>query len=120
MTQRLSPIPDDSAQQAEPEESRDQRLLTALSDPMCRKILEATSDQSMTATDLSETLTLPLSTIYRKLKILADTPVIEESNQVSNEGHHATEYEAIVGRIQITLSESDDSVLTVDRFTDSE
>lgn len=115
-----SSIPNQFTQHAESDGSGEQRLLTALSDPMCRKILEATSDQAMTATELAETLTLSLSTIYRKLKILAGTPVIEESYRVSNGGHHAAEYEAIVGRIQITLSESDDSVLTVDRYTDSE
>lgn len=73
----------------------------------------------MTATELAESLKLPLSTVYRKLKMLADTPVVEETYRVSNGGHHAAEYEAIVGRIQITLSESDDTVLTVDRYTDS-
>lgn len=115
MTQRLSPISNDFAQQAEPEDTGEQRLLTALSDPMCRKILQAASDEAMTATELAESLKRPRSTIYRKLEILADTPLVDETYRVSDGGHHAREYEAIVGRIQITLSESNDTVLTVDR-----
>lgn len=88
-------------------------LLTALSDRVCRRILGATTEQALTANELSERLDLPLSTTYRKLDLLCETTTIQQSCRLVGGGHHATQYRCTLGQIHISLSVSDGALLSV-------
>lgn len=88
-------------------------LLTALSDHDCRRILRETTEQALTANELSGRLDLPLSTTYRKLDLLCETTIIQQTHRLSDGGHHATQYQCNFGQIRISLSVSDEALLSV-------
>ena len=81
-----------------------QDLLTALEDDDCRAILgelttPKTAKQLMDACELSQT------TAYRKLDLLSDTELVDETTNVRDDGHHATCYERTVEGLFISLGE---------------
>ncbi|QLG51021.1 winged helix-turn-helix domain-containing protein [Natrinema halophilum] len=69
-----------------------QAVLTALDDAACRSILEATNEESLTATELSERCDIPMSTAYRKVELLTEADLVEEQVRINTSGKHATEY----------------------------
>ncbi|MDS0473818.1 helix-turn-helix domain-containing protein [Natrinema sp. 1APR25-10V2] len=69
-----------------------QAVLAALDDDACRSILEATSEESLTATELSERCDIPMSTAYRKVEMLTEAELVEEQVRINTSGKHATEY----------------------------
>lgn len=96
-----------------------QDLLDVFQDPDCRAILEATTDEALSATEISETCDLPLSTAYRKLELLSETDVLAERTRIRRSGKHASEY---VRRVEdVTISVTDDGAveLTVTRREDA-
>ncbi len=78
-------------------------LLTALDDPDCRAILDATGDEALSARELSECCDLPLSTTYRKLDWLTDVGLLSERTRVRPSGRHASEYARRVASVQVSL-----------------
>ncbi|MCG1003609.1 MULTISPECIES: helix-turn-helix domain-containing protein [Halobacterium] len=90
-----------------------QHVLDALDDTDCRTILEATREDTMTVGEISEACDLPQSTAYRKVDILADAGLLDESLRVRRSGKHVSEYDC--GIEDVTLSVDGDGVsLTVD------
>ncbi|WP_254763176.1 winged helix-turn-helix domain-containing protein [Natrinema marinum] len=69
-----------------------QAVLAALDDDACRCILEATSEESLTATEVSEQCDIPMSTAYRKVEMLTEADLVEETVRINTSGKHATEY----------------------------
>ncbi|WP_408959399.1 helix-turn-helix domain-containing protein [Natrinema sp. 74] len=67
-------------------------VLAALDDDACRCILEATNEESLTATELSERCGIPMSTAYRKVELLTEADLVEERVRINTSGKHATEY----------------------------
>lgn len=84
-------------------ESDFQELLGVLDDADCRAILAATSDDALTAKEVSETCDLPLSTAYRKLALLAKTGLLEEQTRIRRTGKHASEYSRLVEDVVISF-----------------
>jgi predicted DNA-binding ArsR family transcriptional regulator len=84
-------------------ESDAQELFGVLDDADCRAILGATSDDALTANEVSETCDLPLSTAYRKLALLVKTDLLEERTRVRRTGKHASEYARLVEDIVISF-----------------
>lgn len=62
-----------------------------LSDPDCRALLRA-ADTAMTTSELAETCDVALSTAYRKVERLSDTPLLVEGVRFDPNGDHAAEY----------------------------
>lgn len=88
-------------------------LLTALGDRDCRRILRETAEETLTANELSAQLELPLSTTYRKIELLCETSLITQTCRLVDGGHHATQYRCDFGQIHISLSVSDEALLSV-------
>lgn len=88
-------------------------VLDALDDTDCRSILEATSGESLTASELSETCDLPLSTTYRKLDRLTDAGLLRETLRLHRSGKHVNQYERNVEDIVINVEDSGDLSLSV-------
>ncbi|CCQ32781.1 Helix-turn-helix domain protein [Halorhabdus tiamatea SARL4B] len=87
------------------EESPDlQAILDALDDPECRKIVEEL-DEPMTASEISETSDIPLSTTYRKLDLLTEASLLTEGVEIRPDGQHASTYEIAFEEVIIGLSE---------------
>ncbi|PGF15344.1 transcriptional regulator [Natrinema sp. CBA1119] len=69
-----------------------QTVIAALDDDDCRAILEATDEDSLTATELSEQCDIPMSTTYRKVEMLTEADLVDERVRINTSGKHATEY----------------------------
>lgn len=90
-----------------------QSVLHALHDGDCRAVLEATDEESLSASELADTCDLPLSTAYRKLDMLTETGLLAERTRLSPDGKHASEYVRVVDEV---LVDADDGVeLTITR-----
>lgn len=95
-------------------------VLTALEDTDCRAILEATADESMTASELSEACDVPLSTTYRKLEILTDATLLEERIRICRSGKHATEYRKCFEDVTVSVPDCGSVEIDVEPIADSE
>jgi DNA-binding transcriptional ArsR family regulator len=81
-----------------------QAVLAALDDDACREILEATAEESLTATELSEQCDIPMSTAYRKVEKLAEADLVEERVRINTSGKHATEYHKNFGDVLVSVA----------------
>lgn len=88
-------------------------VLEALDDADCRRILEATSEGARTASELSETCDLPLSTTYRKIDRLTDTRLLRESIRIHRSGKHVNEYARNVEDVVISVADDGSLDLSV-------
>lgn len=96
-----------------------QELLDVLQDADCRAILAATSEEALSAKELSEVCRLPLSTTYRKVDLLADLGALAERTRLRASGKHTSEYERLIDSVVVSLDERDRTVLLVSmRATD--
>lgn len=82
-------------------------VLGALEDPDCRRILEATSDEPLTAGEIMDRCDVPRSTTYRKLEQLTEAGLLNERIRLSPDGKHASEYRRTVDDVTISLEGSD-------------
>lgn len=78
-------------------------VLDALDDEDCRQILEATSEDARTASELAEDCDLPLSTTYRKVDRLTDAGLLRETIRIHRSGKHVNEYSRNVEDVVITV-----------------
>lgn len=88
-------------------------VLTALDDRGCRKILEATAEKALTASELSTRCSIPLSTIYRKLELLTDAALLEEQVRINETGKHASEYRQCFDDVTVSVSGENQVAVTV-------
>lgn len=89
----------------------------ALSDPDCRAILGA-AETPMTTGELADACDLALSTAYRKVERLSETPLLEEGVRFDPDGDHAAEYTRGATDASVQLTD-EGIVLTVENATDS-
>jgi DNA-binding transcriptional ArsR family regulator len=82
-------------------------VFTALDDPDCRAVLEATADQALTASELTEQCDIPRSTTYRKLEQLTEAGLLEERIRLSTDGKHAREYHRTFEDVTVSLCDSE-------------
>ncbi|MFB6172560.1 MAG: helix-turn-helix domain-containing protein [Haloarculaceae archaeon] len=80
-------------------------VLSALDDPDCRAILQATTDRAYSASELSARCDLPRSTTYRKLDCLASAGLLESGVRIRPSGHHTTEYTRAYDDVVIELAD---------------
>ncbi|EMA31083.1 helix-turn-helix domain-containing protein [Halobiforma nitratireducens] len=80
-------------------------VLSALDDDACRAILEATSEEALTATELSEQCDIPTSTAYRKVEKLTDAGLVTEQVRINTSGKHATEYRTCFDDVVVSLAD---------------
>ena len=85
-----------------------QCVLAALDDDACRAILEATSDESLTATELSEQCDIPTSTAYRKVEKLTEAGLVDERVRINTSGKHATEYRKCFDDVVVSVADGGD------------
>jgi DNA-binding transcriptional ArsR family regulator len=81
-----------------------QTLLDALDDADCRRILAATDDDALSASEIAETCSLALSTTYRKLDRLTDAGLLSEQLRVCRSGKHTSEYRRAVDDVTVSVS----------------
>ncbi|WP_418284069.1 helix-turn-helix domain-containing protein [Halorubrum sp. DTA46] len=89
----------------------------ALADPDCRAILGA-ADTPMTTGELADVCDLALSTAYRKVERLSETPLLAEGVRFDPNGDHAAEYTRAATDATIALADGEIS-LTVETAAES-
>ncbi|WP_066412480.1 winged helix-turn-helix domain-containing protein [Halorubrum aethiopicum] len=77
----------------------------ALSDPDCRRILAAV-DEPMTTNEIADDCDIALSTAYRKVERLSETPLLAEGVRFDPNGDHAAEYSRGVTDATVELSDA--------------
>lgn len=68
-------------------------LLGTLSDERSQRILAMTAREPLTVKEISEECDLPRSTVYRRVKSLAENGPLEENCRYYDSGNHSKEYE---------------------------
>lgn len=90
-------------------------VLDVLSDPSNRAILRLLSGQSLTAAEVAADVDIPLSTVYRKLDRLTDTPLLEPTYRFeTRSGRHPREYTSNVDQVTVRMPDRPDEDWTVD------
>lgn len=69
----------------------------------------------MTAAQLTERCDIPQSTLYRKLELLTDSTLLEESTEIRRDGHHASKYQVAFEEITLALDEERTLAVTIER-----
>ncbi|SDR14063.1 ArsR/SmtB family transcription factor [Natronobacterium texcoconense] len=80
-------------------------VFALLDDEYARSILAATSQRTMTATELSDQCEMSLSTVYRRTDSLEECGLLEASTEIDPEGNHTTVYSARLQRLTIELED---------------
>lgn len=83
-----------------------QAVLSALDDDGCRAILDATTGESLTATELAEQCDIPTSTAYRKVEKLTEADLVEEHIRINTSGKHATEYRRCFDDVVVSVGDA--------------
>lgn len=89
-------------------------VLEALEDPDCRTIIR-NLEEPMTASEISETCDIPLSTTYRKLDKMTEATLLEEMTEIRSDGRHTTRYRVGFTDVTVSVTESLDLDLEITR-----
>ena len=92
-------------------------VLTALEDPDCRALLEATTDEALTAGALTDRCDIARSTTYRKVEQLTEAGLLEERVRISAEGKHASEYRRTFDDVTISIGDSEGVTVGLSKTT---
>jgi DNA-binding transcriptional ArsR family regulator len=107
------------------EDSDVREIASLLEDEYAHAILLHTSNQVMSAAELSDACDASPSTIYRRIERLQDHDLLEEQLSLDEDGHHYTTYTARLDRVTIELTDGEFEIEVTyrpenaaDRFTD--
>lgn len=92
-----------------------QTVLDAVDDADCRDILQATRGDAHTVSEVADHCELAQSTAYRKVDLLADANLLEESLRIRQSGKHVTEYSCCVEDLTLSVSTDDGIELAISR-----
>ena len=81
-----------------------QKIIEALADAESRSIIFSTTRKGKTASNLSESLKIPLSSVYKKLSELEDLTLIEvEKTILSENGRRFKVYKSRINKAEISI-----------------
>ena len=94
-----------------------QQILSAFNDTDCRTIIEVVSDSDdcLSASEVSDLCTVPLSTTYRKLELLTEAGIFEQKLRIRRSGKHTNEYTQRIEDVRISVDADDGIELHVSR-----
>ncbi len=78
-------------------------IAALLEDEYAHAILIHTSEQTMSAPELSDACDASVSTIYRRIERLQEHDLLAEQLQLDQDGHHYKTYTARLDRVEIEL-----------------
>jgi predicted ArsR family transcriptional regulator len=85
-----------------------QKVIEALADSESRAILFSIIKKSMTASELSEKLKIPLSSVYKKISDLEELTLIEvEKWMISDKGRKFKMYRSRISKADISIRKPD-------------
>ncbi|MDZ7731630.1 MAG: helix-turn-helix domain-containing protein [Natrialbaceae archaeon] len=89
-------------------------VCSALDDEDCRTIIR-TLEEPMTAAELDGRCDIPQSTLYRKLEVLTEASLLEESTEIRQDGHHASRYAVSFQEIRIAVDTDREFTVAIER-----
>lgn len=89
-------------------------VFAALDDPACRDIV-GSLDEPMTAREVADAASVPLSTTYKKLDRLTDADLVTEETELHPGGHHRSRYVTAFDRLVVGLDEGREFSVHVER-----
>lgn len=95
-----------------------QQVLDALDDPECRTILKTLAEPK-TAQELMKHCGLSQTSTYRKLDLLSEAGLVEETTTIREDGHHETQYRRAFEGIMMKLTHDDTFDITLVETTES-
>jgi len=78
-------------------------VFSVLDDEYSRAILEATRRGPKSGKELSEACEMSRATVSRRVNDLLDRGFLAEQTHVDPDGHHYSEYEAVLDRVDVRL-----------------
>jgi len=88
-----------------------QRIIESLSNVCTRSVLFSVKNESKDATQIADELKISLSTVYKTLSTLEDLALAEVDKYViSAEGKKVKQYRSRIGKVEITLENSEPSI----------
>ncbi len=85
-----------------------QRIIESLSNVCTRAVLFSIKSESKDATQIADELKISLSTVYKTLSTLEDLALVEiDKFVISSEGKKIKQYRSRIGKVEITLENSD-------------
>jgi DNA-binding transcriptional ArsR family regulator len=85
-----------------------QKIIESLSNVCTRAVLFSVKDESKDATQIAEQLKLSLSTVYKTLSNLEDLTLVEvDKFVISSEGKKIKQYRSRIGKVEITLTDTE-------------
>ena len=85
-----------------------QKVIQALADAESRAIIFSIIRKGKTASNLSESLKIPLSSVYKKLSDLEDLTLIEiEKTILSEKGRRFKVYKSRINKAEISIKKSE-------------
>jgi len=85
------------------EDSPLETVVALIDDDHARAILTATSDEALSAKELSERCDVSQATVYRRVDRLTDAGLVVERTRPRADGHHDTVYVATLDTLTIRL-----------------
>jgi len=88
-----------------------QKIIESLSNVCTRAVLFSIKNESKDANQIADELKISLSTVYKTLSTLEDLALVEVDQYViSSEGKKIKQYRSRIGKVQITLENSEPSL----------
>jgi DNA-binding transcriptional ArsR family regulator len=100
--QSMAPRPVPPTHDPQPDVST---VLDALDDESCREILAVVGDDPLSASEIHEAAELPRSTTYRKLQMLAEAGLVDETLDIRRSGHHTSRYSRACANVVVGWGE---------------
>jgi len=82
-------------------------VVALLDDDHARAILTATSDDALSAKELSDRCDVSQATVYRRVERLTDAGLVTERTRPRADGHHDTVYAATLDELTIRLRDGE-------------
>jgi DNA-binding transcriptional ArsR family regulator len=83
--------------------TREEQILQTLLDKHCRAILSITKENAMTASKICSECNIPLSTVYRRLRLLQELKLLHVSCTIRNDGKKLLSFQNKIAEINILL-----------------
>jgi predicted transcriptional regulator len=101
-----------------------QAVVGLLDDDYARAILEAASEEHLSAKELADAIDASLPTVYRRVDDLVDAGLLTEETELRADGNHYSVYATALERVELELNEGTFEMQlqrttdVADRFTD--
>jgi predicted transcriptional regulator len=78
-----------------------------------------TSEEPLSAGEISDVCEIPSSTAYRKVETLTEAGLLSESVRICSSGSHTSEYECAISTVEIEVGDGGIDFSVDDSFTRS-